>query len=69
MEPIRENNTKEQLEAQFQELLDKANEVYPDINQAIATYNSIVSETEDIQNFINLSTKTPNETSNNRTSS
>ena len=68
MEPITENNTKMQLEAQFQELLDKAQEVYPDIHESLVIYNNIVSDSEIIQNYINLSTVVPNEVTNNQTS-
>ena len=68
MEPITENNTKMQLEAQFQELLDKAQEVYPDIHESLVIYNNIVSDSEIIQNYINLSTVVPNEVTNNKTS-
>ena len=68
MEPTRENEAKEQLEAQFQELLNKAQEVYPDIHEALVTYNNVVSKSEIIQNYINLSAEVPNEVTNNQTS-
>lgn len=57
--------TKEDLESQFKELADKAKQLYPNIDDTIATYNNITAKTIELQNYLNLTVQTPSEISNN----
>ncbi|HNY62748.1 MAG TPA: hypothetical protein PLH70_03830 [Bacteroidales bacterium] len=57
---------KEVIEKQFQELLDKAKELYPDIDEAIATLNNMTAQTTNLQDYLNLTLQTPAETANNQ---
>lgn len=59
---------KDNLENQFQELVDKAKQLYPNIDDAIVTLNNMTAKTMDLQNYLNLTTQTPAETSNNHVS-
>jgi hypothetical protein len=59
---------KELIEKQFQELLEKAKELYPNIDEAVATLNNMTSQTTNLQDYLNLTLQTPAETSNNRIS-
>jgi hypothetical protein len=61
-------NTKETLEKQFQELYEKAKKLYPNIDEAINSINNITAKTNDLQDFLNLSTQQPRETSSNHIS-
>lgn len=54
------------LEIQFQELMDKAKELYPNIDDAISMLNNITAQTTNLQDYLNLTNQTPNETSNNQ---
>lgn len=65
-----ENNElkKELIEKQFQELLDKAKELYPNIDEAVATLNNMTAQTTNLQDYLNLTLQTPAETSNNQIS-
>ena len=56
------------LEKQFQELVEKARAFYPDIDESIATLNNNVGETIRVQDYLNLATQTPSETSSNSVS-
>ncbi|MEO6669456.1 MAG: hypothetical protein ABIN36_08270 [Ferruginibacter sp.] len=53
------------LEDQFQELMDKAKQVYPNIDEAIVVINNITAQTTNLQDYLNLTNQTPSETSNN----
>jgi uncharacterized protein YoxC len=59
---------KELIEKQFQELLDKAKELYPNIDEAVATLNNMTAQTTNLQEYLNLTLQTPSETSNNQIS-
>lgn len=59
---------KELIEKQFQELLDKAKELYPNIDEAVATLNNMTAQTTNLQDYLNLTLQTPAETSNNQIS-
>lgn len=59
-------NKNEDIEKQFQELLDKARELYPDIDDIISTLNNMTAQTNNLQDYLNLSHQTPSETSNNQ---
>lgn len=54
------------LEEQFQELFDKAKQLYPDIEDAVYILNNITAETADVRDYLNLTMQTPAEISNNR---
>lgn len=56
------------IEKQFQELLDKAKELYPNIDEAVATLNNMTAQTTNLQDYLNLTLQTPAETSNNQIS-
>lgn len=63
------NNNKlkpEQLEKEFQTLLDKAKVLYPNIDEVVLTFNNITAQTTSLQDYLNLSVQTPTEISNNQ---
>ena len=47
-------NTKTQLEQQFQDLVNKAKETYPELNESLQVIDSMRQPTEDLQNYLNL---------------
>lgn len=47
-------NSEKTIEQQFQELADKAKEVYPELNESLEIANSMRQPTEDLQNYLNL---------------
>lgn len=59
---------KELIEKQFQEILDRAKELYPNIDEAVSTLNNITARTINLQDYLNLTQQTPIETSNNQIS-
>ena len=63
-------NTQEQseksIEKQFQELLDRAKQLYPNIEEDIASYTDTVAYTDNLQDYLNLTMQTPYEISNNQ---
>jgi len=59
--------TKEIIERQFNELICKAKQLYPDINQDISSYSNIAAKTERLQDYLNLTMLTPHEISTNQT--
>ena len=61
------NQKNEPLEKQFQEMLEKARELYPDIDDTIAMLNNMTAQTNNLQDYLNLTNQTPAETSNNQT--
>ena len=56
---------KELIEKQFQELMDKAKSLYPNLDESLATMTNIVSQNNSLQNFIDLVNQIPLESSNN----
>jgi len=61
-------NTKETLEKQFQDLLDKARKLYPNIDDSISVSDNMTAHTASLQDYLNLIFQTPPETSSNKTS-
>jgi hypothetical protein len=62
-----ENATlKNEIELQFQELIDKANELYPDINTAIAISKTFTLNNDEVNEYINLLNQIPQQTSTNQ---
>lgn len=59
-------NKKETLEKQFQKLVDKARKMYPNIDDTIATLDNITAQTNNLQDYLNLTIQTPSETSTNQ---
>ena len=59
-------NKKEALEKQFQDLIDKAKKLYPNIDDTIATFNNMTAQTASLQDYLNLTVQTPSETSSNK---
>ncbi len=64
----RTENIKEIIEKQFQDLVDKAKQMYPNIDDTISTFNNITAQTASLQDYLNLTVKTPSETSSNQIS-
>jgi flagellar biosynthesis regulator FlaF len=58
----------ENLEKQFQELLEKAKKMYPDIDDAISSFNNMTALTINLQDYLNLNNQTPSEISTNQIS-
>jgi hypothetical protein len=56
---------KELIEKQFQEMVEKAKLIYPDIEKSITTMNNVVSQTNNLQIIFDLTNQVPAETSNN----
>lgn len=61
-------NKKEVLEKQFQDLIDKAKKLYPNIEDTISTFNNMTAQTANLQDYLNLTVQTPSETSSNKIS-
>lgn len=57
---------KERIEEQFQELIDKANKLYPNMSETVVLLNNITAHTTFLQDYLNLTLQTPTETSNNQ---
>lgn len=60
-------NDTEQIEKQFQELVERAKRLYPDIEESLTIMDNITAQTTNLQDFLNLTNQTPFETSNNQT--
>jgi len=60
------SQTKVIIEKQFNDLVEKAKQLYPDINENIASYSNITAYTERLQDYLNLSLQTPFEVSTNQ---
>ena len=60
------NQTKEMLEKQFSDLFNKAKQLYPDIDETISSYSNMMSSSERLQDYLNLTMQTPSEVSTNR---
>jgi|688.fasta_scaffold135539_4 hypothetical protein len=63
MQEVQKLNT---LEIQFQDLMDKAKQLYPNIDEAISVITNITAHTTNLQDYLNLMNQTPTETSNNQ---
>ena len=63
MKEVQKLNT---LEIQFQDLMDKAKQLYPNIDEAISVITNITAQTTNLQDYLNLMNQTPTETSNNQ---
>lgn len=61
------DNESHNMEEQYENLLAEAKIIYPDIEDSIFTMNNITAYTKALQDFLNLSEKTPSEISNNQT--
>jgi hypothetical protein len=59
--------TKDYIEEQFQKMLIKAKELYPDIGIAISTLENVAAQTVTLQDYLNLTYQTPSEICNNQT--
>jgi len=59
---------KELIEKDFQELLDKAKQLYPNIDEVVSTLNNMTAQTTNLQDYLNLTLQTPMEISNNQIS-
>lgn len=59
---------KELIEKDFQELLDKAKQLYPNIEEVVSTLNNMTAQTTNLQDYLNLTLQTPMEISNNQIS-
>lgn len=59
---------KELIEKEFQELLDKAKKLYPNIDEVVSTLNNMTAQTTNLQDYLNLTLQTPTEISNNQIS-
>ncbi|NHZ85908.1 MAG: hypothetical protein GWP19_08515 [Planctomycetia bacterium] len=62
------NIEKQELEQQFNELFEKAQEKYPNIYESVITYNRIVEESFDLLEYMNLTNLPPTETTSNQVS-
>ena len=60
------NQTKEMLEKQFNDLFNKAKQLYPNIDETISSYSNMMSSSERLQDYLNLTMQTPSEISTNR---
>jgi hypothetical protein len=56
----------EQFEKQFQDLVDKAKLLYPDLEESLTIMDNITAQTTNLQDFLNLIYQTPSETNNNQ---
>lgn len=56
---------KDLIEKQFQELVNKAKLLYPDIDESLATMTNIVSQYNSLQSIYDITNLIPAESSNN----
>ena len=68
MADLPENKEKILLENQFNELMQKAREIYPDIDESIATFNNVCMEEEALSEYLELLNQPPIEINSNHTS-
>jgi len=59
------SQTKEIIEKQFNDLFNKAKQLYPDIDDTISSYSNLTASTERLQDYLNLTMQTPREISTN----
>jgi len=59
--------SKDCIEEQFQEMLIRAKELYPDIDITITTLEKITATTVNLHDYLNLTYQTPSEICNNQT--
>ena len=60
-------SNKQNFEQQFADLLEKAREMYPNIDDSISTLNNMAAQTNNLDDYLNLTFKTPAEISSNQT--
>ena len=60
------NHKKEIIEKQFNDLINRAREFYPNINEEISSYSNMAAYTERLQDYLNLTMQTPLEVSTNQ---
>lgn len=58
--------TKDVIEKQFNDLFDKARQLYPDIEENISSYSSTMVHTDSLKDYLDLIMQTPLETSTNQ---
>jgi hypothetical protein len=56
---------KELIEKQFQELMDKAKSLYPNLDESLATMTNIVTQNYALQSYFDLTNQVPVESANN----
>jgi hypothetical protein len=56
---------KELIEKKFQEMIEKAKLIYPDMEKTLTTMTNVVSQTYTLQNYFDLTNQIPTESSNN----
>jgi formiminotetrahydrofolate cyclodeaminase len=54
------------IEKMFQELMDKAQEIYPDIQETIDTFTNMNVRTAEMQSYLEMINQTPTEISTNQ---
>jgi len=59
---------KSQIEKEYQYLEKKAKELYPDIDDTISLANNMTAKTNELNEFLNLSSQTPVATSSDQVS-
>ena len=59
------SQNREIIEKQFNELFERARQLYPNIEAEIATYTNTAAATERLHDYLNLTMQTPAEVSNN----
>jgi hypothetical protein len=58
--------TKEIIERQFNDLINKAKQMYPGLNEDISSYSNMTAYTDRLQDYLNLTMQTPHEVSTNQ---
>ena len=53
---------------EYEELVEKARLLYPDIDLILTTLNNMTAQTTELQDYLNLTMQTPPETSGNQIS-
>jgi hypothetical protein len=56
---------KELIEKQFQELMDRAKDLYPNLEESLATMTNIVTQNNALQSYFDLTNQVPAESTNN----
>jgi glycine cleavage system protein P-like pyridoxal-binding family len=57
---------RKEIELQFQELFERAIEIYPDINETISISKTFTESNEEFNEYINLLNQIPQQTSTNQ---
>jgi hypothetical protein len=61
----KKSQTKETIEKQFDDLFNKARQLYPCLDEDISSYSNMTASTERLQDYLNLTMQTPLEVSTN----